>query len=122
MGDASSVQRPKLEAGLSLGHRYSDGRYANDAQLIDPDDACLSLDLRCLPVDERVESTWIGGLQRTPSSRSACSGSRVTAMPWKTSRRSSIAPWRSLSTNRGVSRCQQQGSGCCSMSRRGAMR
>ncbi len=61
MGDASSVERPKLEGRpFPWEVRYSDGRYANDAQLIDPrDDACLSLDLRCLPLDERVESTWI---------------------------------------------------------------
>ena len=61
MGDASSVERPKLEGRpFPWEVRYSDGRYANDAQLIDPrDDACLTLDLRCLPLDERVESTWI---------------------------------------------------------------
>ena len=61
MGDASSVERPKLEGRpFPWEVRYSDGRYANDAQLIDPrDEACLTLDLRCLPLDERVESTWI---------------------------------------------------------------
>jgi hypothetical protein len=61
MGDASSVERPKLEGRpFPWEVRYSDGRYANDAQLIDPrDDACLTLNLRCLPLDERVESTWI---------------------------------------------------------------
>ena len=61
MGDASGVERPKLEGRpFPWEVRYSDGRYANDAQLVDPrDDACLSLDLRCLPLDERVESLWI---------------------------------------------------------------
>jgi hypothetical protein len=61
MGDASSVERPKL-AGRPFPWevRYSDGRYANDAQLLDPrDDACLTLDLRCLPLDARAESVWV---------------------------------------------------------------
>ena len=61
MGDASGVERPKL-AGRPFPWevRYSDGRYANDGQLLDPrDDACLTLDLRCLPLDERVESVWV---------------------------------------------------------------
>jgi hypothetical protein len=61
MGDASSVERPKLEGRpFPWEVRYTDGRYANDAQLLDPrDDACLTLDLRCLPLDERVESVWV---------------------------------------------------------------
>ena len=61
MGDASSVERPKL-AGRPFPWevRYSDGRYANDALLLDPrDDACLTLDLRCLPLDARAESVWV---------------------------------------------------------------
>ena len=69
MGDASGVERPKLEGRpFPWEVRYSDGRYAIDAQLIDPrDDACLTLDLRCLPLDERVESTWIRRSAEDPS-------------------------------------------------------
>ena len=61
MGDASAVERPRLDGRpFPWEVRYSDGRYANDAQLLDPrDDACLTLDLRCLPLDERVESVWV---------------------------------------------------------------
>jgi hypothetical protein len=61
MGDVSGTERPKLEGRpFPWEVRYTDGRYANDAQLLDPrDDACLTLDLRCLPLDERVESTWV---------------------------------------------------------------
>ncbi|MFM1900861.1 MAG: hypothetical protein RLZZ216_1437 [Cyanobacteriota bacterium] len=61
MGDVSGTERPKLEGRpFPWEVRYSDGRHANDAQLLDPrDDACLTLDLRCLPLDERVESAWV---------------------------------------------------------------
>jgi hypothetical protein len=61
IGDVSGTERPKLEGRpFPWEVRYSDGRYANDAQLLDPrDDACLTLDLRCLPLDERVESVWV---------------------------------------------------------------
>jgi hypothetical protein len=61
MGDVSGTERPKLEGRpFPWEVRYSDGRFANDAQLLDPrDDACLTLDLRCLPLDERVESSWV---------------------------------------------------------------
>jgi hypothetical protein len=61
MGDVSGTERPKLEGRTFPWEvRYSDGRYANDAQLIDPrDDACLTLDLRCLTLDARVESSWV---------------------------------------------------------------
>ena len=61
MGDVSGTERPKLEGRpFPWEVRYSDGRYAHDAQLLDPrDDACLTLDLRCLPLEERVESAWV---------------------------------------------------------------
>jgi hypothetical protein len=61
MGDVSGTERPKLQGRpFPWEVRYSDGRFANDAQLVDPrDDACLTLDLRCLPLDERVESSWV---------------------------------------------------------------
>lgn len=61
MGDVSGTERPRLEGRpFPWEVRYSDGRYAIDAQLLDPrDDACLTLDLRCLPLDERVESHWV---------------------------------------------------------------
>jgi len=61
MGDVSGTERPKLEGRpFPWEVRYSDGRYALDAQLLDPrEDACLTIDLRCLPLDERVESTWV---------------------------------------------------------------
>ncbi|MEI8251049.1 MAG: BREX system P-loop protein BrxC [Synechococcus sp. ELA057] len=61
MGDVSGTERPKLEGRpFPWEVHYSDGRHANDAQLLDPrDDACLTLDLRCLPLDERVESAWV---------------------------------------------------------------
>ncbi len=61
LGDVSGTERPKL-AGRPFPWevRYSDGRHANDVQLLDPrDDACLTLDLRCLPLDERMESSWV---------------------------------------------------------------
>jgi hypothetical protein len=61
IGDVSGTERPKLEGRpFPWEVRYSDGRHATDAQLLDPrDDACLTLDLRCLPLDERVESVWV---------------------------------------------------------------
>jgi hypothetical protein len=61
MGDVSGTERPKLEGRpFPWEVRYSDGRHANDAPLLDPrDEACLTLDLRCLPLDERVESVWV---------------------------------------------------------------
>lgn len=68
MGDVSGTERPKLEGRpFPWEVRYSHGRYAVDAQLLDPrDDACLTLDLRCLPLDERVESTWVRGSAEDP--------------------------------------------------------
>ena len=61
LAEATAQERPKLQGRpFPWEIHYSDGRHANDALLIDPREfACLSLDLRCLPLDERVESTWI---------------------------------------------------------------
>ncbi|MFM8276100.1 MAG: hypothetical protein ACKN89_03735, partial [Cyanobium sp.] len=61
MGDVSGTERPKLEGRpFPWEVRYSDGRHAHDTQLLDPrDDACLTLDLRCLPLEERLESAWV---------------------------------------------------------------
>lgn len=61
LADATAQERPKLQGQpFPWEVRYSDGRHTNDALLVDPRQyACLSLDLRCLVLDERAESTWI---------------------------------------------------------------
>jgi hypothetical protein len=72
MADASASERPRL-AGRPFPWevRFSDGRYAIDAQLQDPrEDACLTLDLRCLPLEERVESSWVRRSAEDPQLKS----------------------------------------------------
>lgn len=57
----ATPDRPQLHGRtFPWAGRFSDGRRADDATLVDPrDDAAVRIDFRYLPVDERTETTWI---------------------------------------------------------------
>jgi hypothetical protein len=57
----ATPERPRLQARpFPWAGVFSDGRRAEDVEIADPrDEACVRVDFRYLPVDERTESTWV---------------------------------------------------------------
>ncbi len=60
-------ERPRLDGrGFPWTALFSDGKYHEDAVVVDArEDACVRVDFRFLPKDDRTESTWIKRSQET---------------------------------------------------------